>query len=154
MSGDHAAAGALRGAGVGPLSFDHVAIAVPNLEEAVAQYERTLGVRVAHRETIAEQGVREALLPVGDAFVQLLEPLAPESPVGRFLAKRGPGLHHIGYRVASCADAIAKLKAAGARLIDETPRRGSRGTTIAFVHPSALGGVLVELVEEPKKARA
>jgi methylmalonyl-CoA epimerase len=127
---------------------DHIAIAVPNLEAAIQQYSQMLGLRVAHRETIEEQGVREALLAIGTLYIQLLEPLSAESAVGKFLAKRGPGLHHIGYRVKDVAAAIAECKKNGARMIDESPRRGSRGTTIAFVHPSSMGGVLVELVQE------
>jgi methylmalonyl-CoA/ethylmalonyl-CoA epimerase len=135
-----------------PGAIDHVAIAVPDLEAAIAQYGATLGVRVAHRERIEEQGVSEALLEVGGSFVQLLQPLGPETPVGKFLAKRGPGLHHVAYRVPDVAAAIAAMKARGARLIDEAPRNGSRGTRIAFVHPASMGGVLVELVEVPRAA--
>jgi len=131
------------------LAFDHVAFAVPDLEAAIAEYGRHLRLVVAHRERIEEQGVEEALLAVGGSFVQLLCPLGPETPVGKFLAKRGPGIHHVGYRVASIEQALAAMKASGARLIDEKPRRGSRGTRIAFVHPATLGGPLVELVEEP-----
>jgi methylmalonyl-CoA epimerase len=130
-----------------PYAIDHVAIAVANLDETIAQYERALGVQVAHRETIEEQGVREALLDVGGSFVQLLEPTSQDSPVAKFLAKRGPGLHHVAYRVPRIAEAIARLKESGARMIDEAPRRGSRNTKIAFVHPASMGGVLVELVE-------
>jgi methylmalonyl-CoA epimerase len=133
-----------------PYAIDHVAIAVVKLEDALRQYEAALGVKAVHVETIEEQGVREALIPAGESYIQLLEPLTPESPVAKFLAKRGPGLHHVGYRVQSVVEAIRQLRGAGARMIDETPRRGSRGTTIAFVHPSSMGGVLVELVEEPK----
>ncbi|HKD99706.1 MAG TPA: methylmalonyl-CoA epimerase [Planctomycetota bacterium] len=132
-----------------PRAIDHVAIAVPDLEAAIAEYTKTLGVRVAHRERIEEQGVSEALLEVGGSYVQLLQPLGPDTPVGKFLAKRGSGIHHVAYRVPDVAAAIAALKARGARLVDETPRRGSRGTKIAFVHPASMGGVLVELVESP-----
>lgn len=137
-----------------PYAIDHVAIAVPNLEAAMELYARALGCRAAHVETIEEQGVREALIPVGESFVQLLEPLTPESPVAKFLAKRGPGLHHVGYRVPDVGRAIEQLKEAGARMIDDRPRRGSRGTRIAFVHPSSMGGVLVELVEPMVPASA
>jgi methylmalonyl-CoA epimerase len=130
------------------LRIDHVAIAVPDLDTAIATYALLLRAEVAHRETMAEQGVEEALLRAGDSYIQLLQPLSPESPVGKFIAKRGPGLHHIGYRVDDIVAAITQFKSAGARLIDESPRRGSRNTKIAFVHPSAMGGVLVELVQE------
>jgi methylmalonyl-CoA epimerase len=139
-----------------PLHYavDHVAIAVVKLEDALRHYEAALGVKAVHIEIIEEQGVREALLPAGESYIQLVEPLSPDSPVAKFLAKRGPGLHHVGYRVKSIVEAIRQLRSAGARMIDETPRRGSRGTSIAFVHPSSMGGVLVELVEEPQTARA
>ncbi|MBI3820488.1 MAG: methylmalonyl-CoA epimerase [Planctomycetes bacterium] len=137
-----------------PAAIDHVAFAVESLDAAIAQYRLLLNITVAHRERIEEQGVEEAMLRVGESYVQLLQPLGPETPVGKFLIKRGPGLHHIGYRVADVAAAIAQFKAAGARMIDEHPRRGSRNTKIAFVHPSAMGGVLVELVEEARGAPA
>lgn len=129
--------------------IDHVGIAVEDLEAAVEHYRRTLGVEPAHRERVESQGVEEVLFPVGSSYIQLLGALGADTPVGRFLAKRGPGVHHIGYRVDSVADALERLRAEGVRLIDEEPRPGSRGTSIAFVHPSGMGGVLVELVEEP-----
>lgn len=130
-------------------TIDHVGMAVADLDEAVAFHQRCYGAEVAHREEIDADGVREALLAVGDGYIQLLEPTRDDSPVGRFLAQRGPGLHHVGYRVDDCAAALARLAAEGARLIDEQPRPGSRGTTVAFVHPKSHFGTLVELVEEP-----
>ena len=131
-------------------AIDHVAIAVSDLEAAIRDYERALGARVAHRETIAEQGVEEAMIEVAGSWIQLLAPLGPDTPVGKFLAKRGPGLHHVALRVPDCAAAIAAMRARGARMVDDAPRRGSRGTRIAFVHPSSMGGVLTELVEVPR----
>jgi methylmalonyl-CoA epimerase len=129
--------------------IDHVGIAVSDLAEAVDRYRRTFGIEPVHRERMDDQGVEEVLFAVGESFVQLLGALGPETPVGRFLGKRGPGIHHVGYRVANLSDAIEHLRAEGVTLIDETPRRGSRGTTIAFVHPKDMGGVLVELVQAP-----
>ena len=130
-----------------PTQIDHVGIAVADLEAAVERYRTTLGLEPAHRERMDDQGVEEVLFEVGSSFVQLLGALGPNTPVGRFLEKRGEGIHHVGYRVESVIEALEKLRAAGVRLIDETPRRGSRGTTIAFVHPRDMGGVLVELVQ-------
>ena len=127
--------------------IDHVGIAVSDLREAVERYRRTFGIEPVHRERMDDQGVEEVLFAVGESFVQLLGALGPDTPVGRFLGKRGPGVHHVGYRVASVADALEHLRAEGVGLIDEAPRPGSRGTTIAFVHPKDTGGVLVELVE-------
>ena len=130
--------------------IDHVGIAVSDLREAVERYRRTFGIEPVHRERMDDQGVEEVLFAVGESFVQLLGALGPDTPVGRFLGKRGPGLHHVGYRVASVADALEHLRAEGIGLIDEAPRPGSRGTTIAFVHPKDTGGVLIELVEAPE----
>jgi len=130
--------------------IDHVGIAVSDLGEAVERYRRTFGLEPVHRERMDDQGVEEVLFAVGESFVQLLGALGPDTPVGRFLGKRGPGVHHVGYRVASVADALEHLRAEGVGLIDEAPRLGSRGTTIAFVHPKDTGGVLVELVEAPE----
>jgi methylmalonyl-CoA epimerase len=129
--------------------IDHVGIAVDDLEEAVERYRRTLGVEPSHRERVDSQGVEEVLFPVGDSFIQLVSPLAPDTPVGRFLTRRGPGLHHVGYRVDDVGGALRHLRSEGVRLVDEEPRPGSRGTTVAFVHPEGMGGVLVELVQGP-----
>lgn len=130
--------------------IDHVGIAVSDLGEAVDRYRRTLGIEPVHRERMDDQGVEEVLFAVGESFVQLIGALGPDTPVGRFLGKRGPGLHHVGYRVANVADALEHLRAEEVTLIDQTPRLGSRGTTIAFVHPKDMGGVLVELVQAPE----
>jgi methylmalonyl-CoA epimerase len=128
--------------------IDHVAIAVRDLDAAVAWYAEVFGAAVVHREEVASDGVAEALVRVADSYVQLLTPLHDQSPVARFLERRGEGLHHVGYRVADCAAALAAVRAAGGRLIDEVPRPGSRGTTVAFVHPSTSFGTLIELVQE------
>ncbi len=129
--------------------IDHVGIAVDDLGEAVAEYRRIFGVEPVHRERMDDQGVEEVLFAVGASYVQLLGALGPDTPVGRFLGARGPGVHHVAYRVANVADALERLRTERVALIDETPRPGSRGTTIAFVHPRGMGGVLVELVQEP-----
>jgi len=129
--------------------IDHIGIAVPDLDAAVEQYGRALGLRPAHRERVEDQGVEEVLFAAGDSFIQLLGALGPDTPVGRFLERHGPGMHHIGYRVDDLAQALEHLRAEGIPLVDEQPRRGSRGTTIAFVHPKGMGGVLVELVQSP-----
>jgi methylmalonyl-CoA epimerase len=129
-------------------AIDHVGIAVADLEEAVERY-RALGLRPVHRERVPDQGVEEVLFAVGGSYVQLLGALGPDTPVGRFLERRGEGVHHLGVRVDDVARELDRLRATGARLIDDAPRPGSRGTTIAFVHPSTTGGVLVELVQEP-----
>jgi methylmalonyl-CoA/ethylmalonyl-CoA epimerase len=128
--------------------IDHVGIAVDDLDAAVERHRRLLSADPVHRETVADQGVEEVLFAVGGSFVQLLGSLGPETPVGGFLAKRGAGLHHVAYRVDDLDAELATLRAAGAQLIDETPRPGSRNTLIAFVHPRSAGGVLVELVQE------
>ena len=138
--------------------IDHVGIACRNLEEKIAFYESAFGLAVVSREVHEEQGVREALLHVADApggssYVQLVEPLGPDTPVGRFIARRGEGLHHIGYGVADVRQALAALAADGIQLIDERPRHGSMGASIAFLHPSSVGGVLTELVQAPPSAR-
>jgi len=137
--------------------IDHVGIACRDLASAVAFYESTFGLIVASREENTEQGVREALLRVADApagasYVQLLEPLGPDTPVGRFLARRGEGVHHIGYGVTDIEAALASIGAAGVRLIDARPRHGSMGASIAFLHPKDIGGVLTELVQAPQSA--
>ena len=127
---------------------DHVGIAVEDLEAAIEEYRRAFGIEPAHRERIEHQGVDEVLFGVGTSFIQLLGSLGPDTPVGRFLARRGEGIHHIAYRVDDVEAALAALRDAGVRLIDERGRPGSRGTTVAFVHPSAMHGVLVEVVQE------
>jgi methylmalonyl-CoA/ethylmalonyl-CoA epimerase len=132
--------------------IDHVGIAVEDLDASVEHYRRTLGIDPVHRERVESQGVEEVLLAVGGSYVQLLGALGPDTPVGRFLARQGEGVHHVGYRVEDLARALVHLKAEGVRLIDEGPRPGSRGTSIAFVHPKGMGGVLVELVQEGPKA--
>ena len=129
------------------LDIDHVGIAVDDLEAAVELYRRTLGVEPAHRERVEDQGVEEVLFAVGTSFIQLLGALGGDTPVGRFLATRGPGVHHVAYRVDDVAEALTRLRGEGVRLVDEAPRPGSRGTLIAFVHPKDMGGVLVELVQ-------
>jgi methylmalonyl-CoA/ethylmalonyl-CoA epimerase len=128
--------------------LDHIGIAVADLTAARAFYERVFGLRATHEEVIPDQGVHELLFPLGDAWVQLVAPLDPDTPVGRFLARRGEGIHHVGYAVPSVQAALDHLGAEGVQLVDEKPRTGSGGTTIAFVHPKGTGGVLVELVEE------
>jgi methylmalonyl-CoA/ethylmalonyl-CoA epimerase len=128
--------------------IDHVAIAVNDLEAAIAYYRDTFGAEVDHREVVESDGVEEALLKVADSYVQLLTPIRDDSPVARYLERRGEGLHHIGYRVDDCAAALDAVKAQGGRVIDEAPRPGSRGTTVAFVHPKTAFGTLIELVQE------
>jgi len=128
--------------------IDHVAIAVADLDAAVEYYRATFGVEVEHREVVERDGVEEALLRVADSYVQLLTPIRDDSPVAKWMEKRGEGIHHVGYRVADCASALERVKAQGHRVIDEVPRPGSRGTTVAFVHPKTAFGTLVELVEE------
>jgi methylmalonyl-CoA/ethylmalonyl-CoA epimerase len=132
--------------------IDHVGIACRNLDATTAFYEATFGLTVVSRETNSEQGVREAMLVVGEApgaasYVQLLEPLGPDTPVGRFLERRGEGIHHVGYTVRDITAAMAAIAAAGVRLVDSRPRHGSMGASIAFLHPGDVGGVLTELVQ-------
>ena len=128
--------------------IDHVAIAVEDLEAAIAWYEAAFGATVEHREVVESDGVEEALLKVAESYVQLLTPVNDDSPVAKYLEKKGEGLHHIGYRVDDCAAALESLRAQGNRLLDEVPRPGSRGTTVAFVHPKGAFGTLIELVQE------
>jgi methylmalonyl-CoA/ethylmalonyl-CoA epimerase len=128
--------------------IDHVAIAVNDLEAAVKYYEDVFGATVDHREVVESDGVEEALLKVAESYIQLLTPTRDDSPVAKYLANKGEGLHHIGYRVKDCGEALEAIKAAGGRVIDEAPRPGSRGTTVAFVHPKAIFGTLIELVQE------
>ncbi|MEI7882755.1 MAG: methylmalonyl-CoA epimerase [Actinomycetota bacterium] len=128
--------------------IDHVAIAVHDIEAAISYYQRAFGATVDHREVFESDGVEEALLKVAESYIQLLTPTRPDSPVAKSLEKRGEGLHHIGYRVANCADALAQMIAAGATPLDKAPRPGSRGTTVAFIHPKGSFGTLIELVQE------
>ncbi len=128
--------------------IDHVAIAVNDLEAAIDYYAKTFGATVTHRERVESDGVEEALLKVADSYIQLLTPISEDSPVAGFLQKKGEGLHHVGYRVADCAAALQSVKDHGGRVIDEAPRPGSRGTTVAFVHPKGAFGTLIELVQE------
>lgn len=128
--------------------IDHVAIAVRDLEAAIDYYARAFGATVDHREVVERDGVEEAMLKVADSYIQLLTPTRDDSPVAKALDKRGEGLHHIGYRVDDCAEALAALKSAGATAIDDEPRPGSRGTTVAFIHPKGSFGTLIELVQE------
>ena len=123
--------------------IDHVAIAVHDLEAAISYYQRAFGATVDHREVVESDGVEEALLKVAESYIQLLTPTRPDSPVAKSLEKRGEGLHHIGYRVANCADALAQMIAAGATPLDKAPRPGSRGTTVAFIHPKGSFGTLI-----------
>ena len=128
--------------------IDHVAIAVADLEAAIDYYQRAFGATVDHREVVESDGVEEALLKVAESYIQLLTPTRADSPVAKALAKRGEGLHHIGYRVDDCAAALASMVAAGATALDASPRPGSRGTTVAFIHPKGSFGTLIELVQE------
>jgi methylmalonyl-CoA/ethylmalonyl-CoA epimerase len=125
---------------------DHIGLAVADLDAAIELHTSTYGMPLVHRETVAEQGVEAALLDVGSSHVELLAPLAEDTPVGRFLASRGPGLHHVAYQVDDVSAALQQLRDAGLRLIDETPRTGIRGSQVAFLHPATAGGVLTELV--------
>jgi methylmalonyl-CoA/ethylmalonyl-CoA epimerase len=128
--------------------IDHVAIAVNDLEAAIDYYRSTYGCDVDHREVVEKDGVEEALLKVADSYIQLLKPTRDDSTVAKYLATKGEGIHHVGYRVADCAEALAAVKAHGYRVIDEEPRPGSRGTTVAFIHPKTAFGTLIELVQE------
>ena len=128
--------------------IDHIAIAVKDLEAAIAYYQNAFGATVDHREVVESDGVEEALLKVAESYIQLLTPTRPDSPVAKSLEKRGEGLHHIGYRVNNCAEVLAAMIAAGATPLDKAPRPGSRGTTVAFIHPKGSFGTLIELVQE------
>ena len=128
-------------------AIDHVGVAVEDIDATLTLYQDTLGLALVHRETVAEQGVDAALLDVGDGHVELLQPLGPETAVGKFLARRGPGLHHVAYRVEDVERTLSALAAAGIRLIDEQPRTGIRGSRVAFLHPASTGGVLTEIVQ-------
>ncbi|MED5583707.1 MAG: methylmalonyl-CoA epimerase [Actinomycetota bacterium] len=130
--------------------IDHVAIAVHDLQAAIDYYARAFGAEVCHREVVEQDGVEEAMVRVGESYLQLTTGTRTDSPISQFLVKRGEGIHHVGYRVDDCAEALAAIVAAGGRAIDEAPRPGSRGTTVAFVHPRGSFGTLIELVEEPR----
>ena len=130
------------------MKIDHIGIATRGIEESLGFWRDALGLEVGHTETVEEQGVRVAMLPAGEPRVELLEPTGPSSPVAKFLEKRGPGIHHVAVRVDDIRAALARLRREGARLIDEEPRVGAGGCLVAFVHPAASGGVLLELVEE------
>jgi methylmalonyl-CoA epimerase len=132
-------------------AIDHVGVAVEDIDAALALFRETLGMPLVHRETVTEQGVDAALLDVGDGHIELLQPLGPDTAVGKFLARRGSGLHHVAYRVKDVEDTLSKLAGAGVRLIDERPRTGIRGSRVAFLHPSSTGGVLTEIVQ-PREA--
>lgn len=132
------------------MKLDHIGIATRELNDALALWRDTLGLEVDVTEDVTQQGVRVAMLPIGETHIELLEPLKDDSPVGKFLEKRGPGIHHLAVRVNDIHASLAQLKAKGARLIDETPRRGARDCLVAFVHPSSANGVLLELVQHEK----
>jgi len=139
--------------------IDHVGIACRNLDAKIAFYESVFGLTVASTEVNESQGVREAMLhvsdgPMGASWIQLLEPTGPDTPVGKFLERRGEGLHHVGYGVANITAALEAIGASGVRLVDERPRHGSMGASIAFLHPADLGGVLTELVQAPQQPGA
>jgi methylmalonyl-CoA/ethylmalonyl-CoA epimerase len=127
--------------------IDHIGVAVEDLDAAIALHETTYGMALAHREVVSDQGVEAVLLDVGENHVELLRPLSQDTAVGRFLASRGPGLHHVAYQVPDIDATLAALRSAGARLIDETPRTGIRNSRVAFVHPESSGGVLTEIVQ-------
>jgi methylmalonyl-CoA/ethylmalonyl-CoA epimerase len=127
--------------------IDHVGVAVEDLDSALALYQGIFGMPVAHRETVSDQGVEAVLLDVGDGHVELLRPLGEDTAVGKFLARRGPGLHHVAYRVDDIDAALAQLREQGVELIDSEPRTGIRASRVAFLHPRATGGVLIEIVE-------
>ena len=127
--------------------IDHLGIAVESIEDALALYEQSYDMVVVHRETIESQGVEAVLLDVGEGHIELLRPLGPDTPVGKFLERRGPGIHHVAYQVTDIESELARLRAAGVQLLDETPRIGIRGSRVAFCHPTTTGGVLTEIVE-------
>jgi methylmalonyl-CoA/ethylmalonyl-CoA epimerase len=127
--------------------IDHIGVATDDLDGAVALYEGTLGMPVAHRETVESQGVEAVLLDVGEGHVELLRPLGPDTPIGKYLERKGPGLHHVAYAVDDIEGVLGSLKEAGVELIDSEPRTGIRDSRVAFVHPRSTGGVLTEIVE-------
>jgi methylmalonyl-CoA/ethylmalonyl-CoA epimerase len=130
--------------------FDHIGVAVEDLDEALVLYGERLGMELQHRETVEEQGVEAVLLGVGESHIELLRPLGPDTAVGRFLARNGPGLHHVAYGTDDIDSALESVRDAGLELIDERPRTGIRGSRVAFLHPKSTGGVLTELVEAPE----
>jgi methylmalonyl-CoA/ethylmalonyl-CoA epimerase len=127
--------------------IDHIGVAVDDLDAALALYERDYAMTLVHRETVTQQGVEAVLLDVGENHIELLAPTGPDTPVGKFLAKKGPGMHHVAYQVDDIESALASLKESGLRLIDETPRTGIRNSRVAFLHPSTAGGLLTEIVQ-------
>jgi methylmalonyl-CoA/ethylmalonyl-CoA epimerase len=127
--------------------IDHIGVAVEDLDAAIALYEQTYGMELVHREVVEEQGVEAVLLDVGENHVELLLPLGPETPVGKFLARKGPGLHHVAYQVTDIEATLGSLRDSGVRLIDEAPRTGIRQSRVAFLHPAATGAVLTEIVQ-------
>lgn len=127
--------------------IDHIGVAVATLEDGLALYEEALGLHVEHREIVPEQGVEAVLIEVGEGHIELLVPLGEDTPVGKFLATRGPGLHHVAYQVRDCAAELDRLRGRGIGLIDDVPRIGIRGSRVAFLHPKSTGGVLIELSE-------
>lgn len=130
------------------MKIDHIGIATRQIDEALTLWRDALGLQVDFTEEVTEQGVRVAMLRIGETHIELLEPLSENSPVGKFLEKRGPGIHHVAIEVTDIRASLAQLKEKGTRLIDETPRRGARGCLVAFVHPSSANGVLLELVQQ------
>jgi methylmalonyl-CoA/ethylmalonyl-CoA epimerase len=130
------------------INLDHVAIAVRDLDEAIESYRESFGATVDHREVVDSDGVEEALLKVAESYIQLVAPTRDDSPVAKYLEKKGEGLHHVAFRVDDCGAALEHLKAQGHKVIDEFPRPGSRGTTVAFIHPKGAFGTLIELVQE------
>jgi methylmalonyl-CoA/ethylmalonyl-CoA epimerase len=132
--------------------IDHIGVAVEDLDAALALYDGELDLALVHRETVEAQGVEAVLLDIGENHVELLQPLSPDTPVGKFLASRGPGLHHVAYQVEDIASVLATLRDGGVRLIDETPRIGIRNSQVAFLHPAASGGVLTEIVQPAEGA--
>jgi methylmalonyl-CoA/ethylmalonyl-CoA epimerase len=133
------------------MKIDHIGIATGGIAEVANFYREALGLKIEEIEEVAEQKVRVAMLPIGESRIELLEPTTADSPISKFLAKRGPGIHHVAIQVENIRESLRKMKEEGARLIDEEPRTGAGGCLVAFVHPSSTGGVLVELVENQKR---
>jgi methylmalonyl-CoA epimerase len=132
--------------------IDHIGVAVDDLDAAIKLYERSFEMELVHRETVESQGVEAVLLDVGEGHIELLAPLGPDTPVGKFLAKKGPGIHHVAYSVDDIEKALAQVEALGMKMIDRTPRTGIRGSRVAFVHPAATGSVLTEIVQPAEGA--